>query len=396
MAGYSEKVIVFSGLMSLVALSIDLVLPGLDQIYQHFVLDDPNMRQWTITAVLIGLAVGQIFYGPLSDSIGRKPALIFGLCIYIIGAITSAMADSFAVMLAGRVLQGFGVAGPRVITVAIVRDLYGGVAMARLMSLLMALFVLVPVFAPSLGQVILLFIDWRGLFLSLVPVAAIGGIWFTLRISESLKSKRPFRLAPLGRGFLEVVRSPTTMGFTLAGGFGYGGLMSYILSAQQLFMDVYDKKETFGLWFGITALMVTFSMLVNRRLVTIYPLVLICQRALQIHIMIFVVVLLMVFLGKVTITFTVWMVFCMPSCFILGLTFPNYTSLAMEKMGHIAGMASGIIAAMMTIVAGLISFIIGGQFNNTALPIILGFGLCSLVALLIITLTKELAKPKSV
>src|SRR6185436_17308722 len=175
---------------SMVAMSIDTMLPALGQIAIDLRLADPNDRQLVLIAFFGGLSVGQLVCGPVSDATGRKPALYAGLALFMAGAACSALAQSFPAMLVGRVLQGFGAAGPRIVAVAVVRDLHSGRSMARVMSFVQSVFILVPILAPLFGQTVLLVADWRMLFWILVACALLDAAWFGLRQPETLPLER--------------------------------------------------------------------------------------------------------------------------------------------------------------------------------------------------------------
>ena len=195
-------------LMSLSALSIDAMLPALPAIGRDLGALRRNDVQFVITALFLGLGLGQILIGPLSDRIGRKPAMQAGLLLFMAGCLVSIFAPTFEVMIGGRILQGIGVAGPRIVTIALVRDQYTGRQMARLMSFVMAVFLLVPTVAPALGLGILWLGGWRAVFATFIAVTAITFAWFALRQPETLPAgrRRPFSLRAIGGAALEVLR----------------------------------------------------------------------------------------------------------------------------------------------------------------------------------------------
>ncbi len=221
---FGEFVALTALVISLVALSIDIMLPALQQIAGDLGAPRANDSQLILTALFAGLAAGQIFYGPLSDSIGRKPAIHAGLILFILGCLISILATSFTVMLVGRVLQGLGAAGPRSVIIALVRDQYEGRAMARIMSLVMAVFIMVPALAPGIGQIILMVAHWRAIFGFLLAVAAISLLWFAWRQPETLAPERRVGFSPsrIMLAVRETCGNRVAFGYTVASGLIFG------------------------------------------------------------------------------------------------------------------------------------------------------------------------------
>ena len=262
-----ELVAICAILMATTALSIDIMLPALGDMARDLGIESSNQRQWIITALFVGLTAGQLVFGPLSDGIGRRPAIGWGIGVFIAGSILCAVATSPEAMLLGRMVQGFGAAGPRIVTVALIRDRFAGAEMARVMSLIMGLFILVPVLAPVVGQGLLIWMPWRGLFGVLAAVCLGGGVWLLLRQPETLVQRRSVRPVALLMALKEVLRSPRPMAYTLAGGCCYGALMGYVNSSQQLFQELYRVGELYGLIFGASAAFIAAATLLNARLV---------------------------------------------------------------------------------------------------------------------------------
>ena len=190
--GRPEFIAMATVLMATIALSIDVMLPALGEMATEFIVES-NQRQLVIVVLFLWLAAGQLVFGPLSDSVGRRPAITLGAVLFAIGGLVCAMAPTFEVLIAGRLLQGIGAAGPRIVTVALIMDRFEGAAMARVMSIIMGIFIMVPVLAPSLGQFLLLVMPWRGLFILLSVICMSGTVWLLLRQPETLSEKRPLR-----------------------------------------------------------------------------------------------------------------------------------------------------------------------------------------------------------
>ncbi|MYF89632.1 MAG: multidrug effflux MFS transporter, partial [Boseongicola sp. SB0676_bin_33] len=234
-------------LMALVALAIDAVLPALPAIGRDFGIQRANDLQFVIMAFLLGLGLGQLSFGPLSDAIGRKPAVYAGLILFMGGCLISIFAVSFPTMIAGRILQGIGIAAPHTVTIALVRDQFAGRRMARLMSFAMAIFILVPTVAPALGQGIQWLGGWRALFVSFLAIAAVAFAWFGVRQPETLPAARrsPLSLSTMGRAVREVVANRAALGFTLAAGCIQAPFAAYLSSAQQIFQEAYRTGTLF-------------------------------------------------------------------------------------------------------------------------------------------------------
>ena len=256
-------------LTSLVALSIDAMLPALPEITVSLGVKDRNDAQLVIGLFLLGNTIGQLLFGPLSDAFGRKPIIVAGLTLFLLGCFISVIAESFATLLLGRVLQGVGASGPRTVSVSMVRDLYSGRSMARIMSISMSIFILVPIIAPALGQAIMLIATWRYIFGTFILFGFLGLFWLLIRQPETLadKHRRPIRLTTLLNGFITVCRSRTALGYSLAMGTIFGAFVGYLNSVQQIFQDTFEVGKWFPYLFAVMALFVGAASLLNSRLV---------------------------------------------------------------------------------------------------------------------------------
>ena len=266
---FAEFVILVALIISLVALSIDAMLPALPEIATDLGVEDINDSQFVISVFFAGMALGQMFFGPLSDSVGRRPAILSGFVVFAVGCVLAIVAADFEQMLWGRFLQGIGAAGPRIVSIALVRDQYKGREMARVMSFVMTVFILVPVFAPAVGQLILSLADWRFIFVMFLGLALVIGIWFWKRQPETLTKERRivFSLAQLILDTTAILRIRVALGYTLTMGLIFGAFIGYLSSSQQIFQVQYQLNQLFPLYFGILACSVGCASLVNARLV---------------------------------------------------------------------------------------------------------------------------------
>lgn len=372
---FREFVALMALLISLTALSIDTMLPALPLIGADLGATGDNTKQYIIGFLFLGFTFGQMFYGPMSDSFGRKHSIYIGITIFICGSIISLIAQNFSIMLMGRLLQGLGVAAPRVISTAMIRDKYKGRDMARVMSFIMSIFILVPAIAPTLGQAILMVSNWRMIFAVLLCVALVIMVWVYFRLPETLpQAKRlPFNLTTIKHGVCEVIKHRITFGYTICTGLIFAMLIGYLTSAQQIFQEYYDASDMFPLYFGVIALSLGIASLLNSHLVKRIGMHRICHYSLLAMIVIS-GIFVVLFLGS-TQQVSLWqfVTYAMTTFFFLGLLFGNLNAIAMEPMGHIAGVASATIGVVSSALSLALGTIIGQLYSGTPLPVIFGF-----------------------
>src|SRR4029450_12775840 len=267
-----EFVALMATLTALVSLSIDMVLPALPAIGATLGVERANDNQLVISLLFLGFGLGQLFYGPLSDAAGRKPAAYAGLAVFTAGCLLALLARTFPMMLAGRFLQGVGVAGPRTITLALVRDRFEGRAMARVMSLIMAVFILVPVVAPAIGQAIIAVSGGKMIFGVYLVMAVVASTWFGVRQEETLPSNRriPFSLGRMTSAMRDGVINRQAIGYTVASGYVFGAFLGYLTSAQQILQQQYGLGTRFPLYFAMLAITIGGASLLNASLVVRY------------------------------------------------------------------------------------------------------------------------------
>lgn len=396
--GFVEFVSLLAITMSLVALSIDAMLPALPDIGAEFSVARANDTQFVITALFAGLALGQLFAGPLSDSIGRKKGIYGGLALFVVGCLIAYFSQSFEWMLAGRFIQGMGAACPRIITIAIVRDRYEGRDMARVMSYIMGVFIFVPAIAPTIGQGIMHIFDWRAVFLFFLVIAGIVFIWLSKRLQETLNEEdiRPFTLPVIWEGIKHVCSNRMTICYTIAAGFIFGAFIGYLNSAQLIFQDYYNVGSNFPYYFGTTALALGAAFFTNAHLVKIYGMrkVALCS----LSIMALFAFMFGVYEWSVhgTIPLIAFMIYIMSSAFCMGMLFGNFNAMAMVPMGHMAGIASSVIGCISLIISLLAGGMIGQLYDGNLIPLTSGFFFLSLtsLAIMFVAESKQPAQPE--
>jgi len=355
------------------------MLPALPQIGSDLRVQDANDRQLVVSVIFLGLAIGQLFFGPLSDTAGRKPTVYAGYALYIAGALLSASAASFPSMLVGRVMQGLGLSAPRAITLALVRDRYEGRAMARVMSFVTGIFILVPMVAPTLGQTILQISGWRYIFVSFVLMALVTTVWFALRMPETLapEHRAPLSLRRMVGATLEIVRNRAALGYTVSAGLISGAFLGYLNSAQQILQEQYALGERFPLVFGVIALSIGLASWLNARLVMRFGMRFLVRRSLVfiggLSALAFGVSLLAA--GQPPLWFL--MAYILMAFFGIGVLFGNQNSLAMEPLGHLAGIGAAVVGSLSTMISMPLGIVIGQSYDGSVIPLVVGIGVLS-------------------
>ncbi|MCI4660442.1 MAG: multidrug effflux MFS transporter [Neomegalonema sp.] len=379
-----EFVLLIGFLMAMNALSIDPMLPALPQMGEALAISDPNDRQWIVTAYTLGLSVGALIYGSISDRYGRRPVLLVTLAVYLLATLLCAFANSFAMMLAARVLAGFMAAASRVVAVSIVRDRFVGDEMARVMSVAFTVFMIVPIVAPLLGQIVTMLAGWRWIFGILFLFALMTGIWVYARLPETLapENRVPIRPADLMGSILMVLGHRSAIGYMLATGLSMGALFGFIVSAQQIFVDVFDAGAWFAPLFALVPMGMALGSILSGRLVGRYGARRLSQTALIGMIGLSSLHSVLILLGWESLTSFV-ILFVM-TLFCFALVMPNFGAISMEPFGRGAGAASSFQAFLTMVIGSVAGAIIGACFDGSAVPLVVGFALCSSLALLLV------------
>lgn len=385
-----EFVALMASLMSLVALSIDALLPALEQIGIFIGTNQSSDNQLLITMIFLGLGFGQLIFGPISDSIGRKPSIYIGFAIFVLASLLCVSATNIETMVAGRILQGIGLSAPRTISIAMVRDRFSGDYMAKIMSFVVAIFILVPIVAPTLGKIMLDTYGWKSIFYSQLIFGVAILLWLWKRQPETLapKNKKAFKLTLFVSGTKEFVKHRDAIVFTLISGFATGSFMVFLSTSQQIFQVQYDFVDEFPYIFGGLAFSVGFATFINGTLVVRFGM----RKLVNIFAILFTTISLLyvfVFLGKENPSIYILVLFLSLQFFSMGFLFGNVRSLAMQPLGHIAGIGAAINGFVSTIMAVPIATYIGGFVDTTALPLFAGFSLCGIITLMLLLFVRN-------
>ena len=387
---FPEFVVSVAAIMALNPLAMDMMLPALPQIGTAFGIDNANHLQWVLSTFLLGFGIGQIVIGPLSDRYGRRPVLIGGMVVYAIASALAIAAPSFETLLLARVLQGLSTSATRVIATSVVRDCYVGRRMASVMSLAQMVFISVPVLAPSFGQLVLLASrQWHSVFVVLLLYGVIALLWTALRLPETLADDKrtSIRISDVLGYYKQTVTNRQTIGYALACGAINATMFGYVFSAQQIFTEVYHLGPYFPLAFAAIAIGVAVAGFVNSRIVGKLGMRVISHSALSGFA---VASLIMAIAARADmLPLPVYMALATCTMFGFGLTFANFTALAMEPQGHIAGTASSLFGSLTVLIGIVIGYLIGQAFDGTMVPLATGFFLCAVGALAIVYVTER-------
>ena len=368
---------------SLVALTVDGMLPALPEIGRDLGVTDPSSPQLVISMVFLGMAFGQLVFGPLSDSIGRKPSFYLGMVVFIVGCLMCNFAQSFEMMIAGRIVQGVGASGPRIIPMALIRDEYEGREMARIMSLIMMVFILVPMLAPLLGQIVIYFADWRAIFTSFLVLAVVLLVWFASRQPETLaiEKRKAFNLHTVLGGFKEVLKNRTALGYTASIGMVSGAFVAYLATAQPILQGQYELGLHFPAYFAVMSLSIGIASYLNSKLVMKWGMRLLSSGSLILIIIISTCFALYLYFSGVEPSLWLFMSYLVVVLFFNGILFGNMTSMAMEPLGHIAGVGAAVVGSFSTLISVPFGILVGHSYDGSVMPLVLGFAGCSAAAL---------------
>ena len=384
-----ELVALLVAMTAVVALAIDMMLPALDEIAADLGTAHENDRQYVITAYLLGFGFAQLIYGPLSDAYGRKPVILVALGLFLAATFACMLAQSFETLLLARLLQGAAAAACRVIATAIARDLTSGRRMAEVMSMVMTVFMAVPVLAPGLGQLILFYLPWRGIFGFLMIFASGLMLWLHFRMPETLhpEHRRKLGFGSSLRGFTEAMTTRLTLGYTLAGAAFFSGLYGFLGSSEQIFAEHFQLGDRFPLAFAGIAFGMGITSYANSKLVMRWG-----QRRLSHGALIAFTAISAAHAGLLAAgvdDLAIFMVMLAAAMALLGLIAANFSALAMEPVGHIAGTASAAYGFVTGVIASLVGALIGQLYDGTAVPLVTGQAIMGALTIIIVLVTER-------
>ncbi len=388
-----EFVALMAFLMSIVALAIDAILPALNQISTDIGIHKSTDSQLLITMIFLGLGFGQLFFGPISDSLGRKPIVFMGFGVFIIASLICIHATDLNTMIFGRILQGIGLSAPRTISIAIVRDSYSGDYMARIMSFITVVFILVPIIAPAMGKFVLDHYSWQTIFYIQVFFSIVVSLWFWIRQPETLLENQRIKFTShiFSDGLKELMKYKRSIGFTIISGFITGSFMVYLSTAQQIFQVQYNLADEFPFIFAALAISIGSATFLNGTLVLKFGM----EKLVTIAMVAFFTVSILyiiLFYNSPNPNIYILLTFFGLQFFAIGFLFGNLRALAMEPVGHIAGIASAITGFISTMMAVPIGTFIGKYVTTTALPLFVGFTICGLLSVSILIYLKVYIK----
>jgi MFS transporter, DHA1 family, multidrug resistance protein len=386
---FREFVVCVALIQATIALAIDMMVPALGQIGLAMGLGPSNQRQWVITAFLIGFGGAQLAYGLAADRFGRRKILLAALVLYILCSFAAAAAPDFAWLLATRIMQGIGAAGAQVLCTSIIRDCYAGRRMAQVNSLSFMVFLSAPIFAPSIGQFVLLFAPWPAIFIGLGGYAALITAWVAWRLPETqhAEDRRAIAWHEFATALGLTLRNRMSLGYTLASTLLLGGWLGFINSAQQVFAEVFLAPKLFPAIFAACSICMAVAALANARLVNRLGMRPLLHAALFGFLAVSLVQAFMAQTGHDSLATFAILQSAMMFCF--GLLAGNCSAIAMEPLGHIAGTAASVQGFVSMLGAAGIGFFIGQNFNGTLIPLTLGFCACSLLGLVVVTLAER-------
>lgn len=385
-----EFVALMASLMSIVALSIDALLPALPDIGTSLHITNPSDNQLLITMIFLGLGFGQLLFGPLSDSFGRKPIVFIGFLVFIVASIVCVSTDNLEVMLVGRVFQGIGLSSPRSLSISMVRDSYSGDYMAKIVSIVVMFFILIPVIAPTLGTFFLYFFNWQAIFYFNLVFGVMIMIWFWLRQPETLPKEKHIKFTPhlFTNGIKEFFKYPEAISYTLVSGFITGSFMVYLSTSQQIFVDQYHLTNMFPYIFASLAISIGLATYLNSAFVVRYGMFKLGYMATVAYSIISILYVILFWSGNNPSIYILISFFAL-QFFAVGFIFGNLRALAMQPLGHIAGIGAALNGFISTVMAVPIANFIGGFVKTSVLPLFVGFSIFGVLSVLVFVTLKR-------
>jgi MFS transporter, DHA1 family, multidrug resistance protein len=393
----TEFVALVAMLFATIAISIDAMLPALPEIAATLSPDAPNAAQLVVTSFVLGMGIGTLFTGPLSDAFGRKRVILIGSGLYAIAALACYFAPSLEVLLVARLLQGLAAAAPRTVGIAMVRDLFSGREMARIMSFVMMIFTIVPAIAPLMGQGIIALGGWHSIFLAYILFAGLSMLWLGLRQPETLpvEKRRPLHLGDLWAGTKELLTHRIILVSIVLQTLTLAALFATLSSLQGIFESQFDRADSFPLWFALIAVASMSGSMLNSRIVMTLGMRRVVTRTYAAIVALSILALVLMASGILgaNLSFALQMLWCIGLFAMMGLTMGNLNALAMEPVGHIAGLAASVISSLATVGSVALAIPVGLAFDGTSTPLLIGVVVLTCLALILSL--KALGEPRS-
>jgi MFS transporter, DHA1 family, multidrug resistance protein len=386
---FREFVGMIAASMALQALAIDAMLPALHDIGHAFAVTNLNQLQWIVTAFMMGAGAGQLICGPLSDRYGRRPVLLVGVVGYTVLSLIATLASSLSGLLAARVVQGFMVAATSVVARSMVRDKFSGSTMARVMSTIFIVFLVVPMIAPAAGQFLLIFFSWRGIFGFFAICGLLVSIWIFFRLPETLlpQNRRPLSSAHLAQAAWFVLSEPSSILYTVALTTMFGSLLAYVSTVPQIFAGAFHLPGLMAMTFAFCAGAMGLASYFNTRIVEHVGMHVISHVALASFLLVTGAHSVFAYFDdEGVLSFALFQAVTM-ACFSLSVS--NFGAIAMQPMGAIAGSASSVQGVISTIGGALIGTLIGQQWRGSVFFLPAGAFLCGLAAFACILLAER-------
>ncbi|AEF56225.1 multidrug effflux MFS transporter [Marinomonas posidonica] len=392
----AEFITLFALMMSLTALTMDAMLPAFSFISQDLLIENYQHTQWIISAMILGMVFGEITFGPLSDALGRKNSIVLGIAIYLVGTLVALLSSSLEMLLAGRLIQGFGVSAPKIVSRALIRDLYKGAAMARIMSFIMMVFLLVPLLAPAIGQLVMQLGNWRWIFAMLLIQSLLALAWFCWRQPETLPKERriPLQWSSLMSDAKDILSRKEVMAYTALLGCVFGGLMLYISTAQSIFQDIYLVGEDFPLYFAMMVIGSSVMNFFNGKIVLRVGMKVCVYFALSVMVCLSFVLSILVLNYDGVPPFFWFMAICMLMFSCFGMVFGNVNAMAMEPLGRTAGLGASLISSLSSMIAIVLAVSVGQFYHNTLTPFATGFFMLSVMSVALMLLAGRFSSLK--
>lgn len=387
----AEFIMLFALLMSLTALSTDAMLPALPMIGEDLNVAHVNDTQLIISLFFLGTVFGELLFGAFSDAYGRRMTVFVGIGIYLVGTIMAIYSDSMLVLLVGRVLQGFGISGNKIGTRALIRDLFSGDQMARIMSVIMTLFILVPMLAPFVGQILMVEYGWRSIFVGFFLFATLMTLWFGVRQPETLvvEKRRPLSISNIFTSSKKIVRHKKVMSYMVVTGITFGAMLVYLSTSQAIFSDLYGIVEDFPLYFAMLAGGIGIAAIINSKIVMRYGMHTVSIWALLGMTASSAFVTLFALLNHGVPPFGVFMAGFFVILFCMGFIFGNINAMAMEWLGGMAGLGNSVIGSLSSLLAVIVAVVAGRFYTDNIYPVSLAYMSVAIISLFLLFYAKR-------